>query len=154
MTPFEKAMEFVGLHEWVRRADGGYTNDPNDAGGETKWGISKRAHPDVDIANLSLEDALAIYRSAYWDFYKLYNFPSPLCIAMFDAFVQHNPKRVAEWIPKDYSDWKGFNASRRLFYLRLIEKNPSQIKFKRGWLNRLSDLDKLCTIEEQEGRHD
>ena len=150
MTPFEIAMGFVGLHEWGRRADGGYTNDPTDAGGETKWGISKRAHPDVDIANLSLEDALAIYREAYWDFYKLYNFPSPLCIAMFDAFVQHNPNRVLEWIPKDYSDWKSFIDKRRLFYLRLIEKNPSQIKFKRGWMNRLNDLEKLCTIEEQE----
>ena len=150
MNYFEKAMEFVGLHEWGRRADGGYTNDPTDAGGETRWGISKRAHPDVDIESLSLEGALEIYRSAYWDFYKLYNFPSPLCIAMFDAFVQHNPKRVAEWIPADYGNWKGFNEKRRMFYLRLIEKNPSQIKFKRGWMNRLNDLDKLCTIESQE----
>ena len=150
MTSFEKAMEFVGLHEWGRRADVGYTNDPVDAGGETRWGISKRAHPDVDIANLSLEDALAIYHRDYWEAYRLDDFPSPLCIAMFDAFVQHNPKRVKEWIPEDHTDWKGFNSQRRLFYLRLIEKNPSQIRFKKGWLNRLSDLDKLCTIEEQE----
>ena len=68
---------------------------------------------------------------------------------MFDAFVQHNPKRVKEWIPEDHTDWKGFNATRRLFYLRLIEKNPSQIKFKRGWMNRLNDLDKYCSILEQ-----
>ena len=26
----------------------GYANDPNDPGGETNWGISKRAYPDVD----------------------------------------------------------------------------------------------------------
>ena len=147
MNYFEKAMEFVAKWEWGNRQDGGYTNDPADAGGATRWGISSRTHGKVPETE---EEALAIYRADYWDFYKLDNFPSPLCIAMFDAFVQHNPKRVAEWIPKDYSDWKGFNSSRRLFYLRLIEKNPSQIKFKRGWLNRLSDLDKLCTIEEQE----
>ena len=150
MNYFEKAMEFVGFHEWSNRPNGGYTDDPNDAGGGAKWGISKRAHPNVDIFNLTLEGALEIYRSAYWDFYRLDNFPSPLCIAMFDAFVQHNPKRVIEWIPKDYSDWKGFNSQRRLFYLRLIEKNPSQNRFKRGWMNRLSDLDKLCTIEAQD----
>ncbi len=149
MTTFEKAMGFVGLHEWGNHANGGYTNDPVDTGGETKYGISKRAHPDVDIANLTLEDALAIYRRDYWDFYRLDSFPSPLCIAMFDAYVQHNPKRVKEWIPEDSTDWKTFNASRRLFYLRLIEKNPSQIRFKRGWLARLNDLDKLCSIEEQ-----
>ena len=33
-------------------AEGGYVNDPNDAGGETKWGISKRSYPYLDIANL------------------------------------------------------------------------------------------------------
>ena len=158
MTEFEKAMQFV--LKW----EGGYVNDPTDSGGQTKYGISDRGdgvvdgHADLDgdkigdvpIKDMTLADALQAYKTRYWDFYKLYNFPSPLCIAMFDAFVQHNPKRVAEWIPKDYSNWKGFNESRRLFYLRLIEKNPSQNRFKRGWMNRLNDLDKLCTIESQE----
>ena len=149
MTLFEKAMQFAAKWEWGSHSDGGYTNDPTDPGGETKYGISKRGHPNEDIANMTLERALELYKQDYWDFYKLYNFPSPLCIAMFDSFVQHNPKRVAEWVPKDYSQWKAFIDRRRLFYLRIIEKNPSQIKYKKGWLNRLNDLEKLCTIEEQ-----
>ena len=38
-----------------------------DPGGTTKWGISQRANPHVDIANLSREGAIEIYREKYWN---------------------------------------------------------------------------------------
>lgn len=47
--------------------EGGYVNHPNDPGGETKWGISKRSYPHLDIANLSREDAKAIYQRDFWE---------------------------------------------------------------------------------------
>jgi len=47
--------------------EGGYVNNPNDPGGETNWGISKRSYPDVDIKNLTREDAKAIYKRDFWD---------------------------------------------------------------------------------------
>jgi lysozyme family protein len=47
--------------------EGGYSNDPNDAGGETKYGIAKRWHPNIDIKNLTLEGAKQIYRLEYWN---------------------------------------------------------------------------------------
>lgn len=37
-----------------------------DPGGTTKWGISQRAHPDVNIAGLTREGAIGIYRDKYW----------------------------------------------------------------------------------------
>jgi lysozyme family protein len=46
--------------------EGGYVNDPRDRGGETKWGISSRSYPELDIAKLTRDDAAAIY---YRDFY-------------------------------------------------------------------------------------
>ena len=45
--------------------EGGYVYDKKDPGGETKFGISKRSYPNVDIKNLSLEGAKAIYRKDY-----------------------------------------------------------------------------------------
>lgn len=61
MNNFDKAFEeLIG-------AEGGYVNDPFDKGGETKFGISKRSYPDVDIENLTLEDAKKIYYRDYWD---------------------------------------------------------------------------------------
>ena len=61
MAYFERAIDKTLAWE------GGYVNDPKDPGGETKYGISKRAHPDVDIKNLSREKACAIYKKHYWD---------------------------------------------------------------------------------------
>lgn len=57
---FDKAFEeLIGI-------EGGYVNDPTDRGGETKYGISKRAYPNLDIRNLSLAQAKQIYYTDYW----------------------------------------------------------------------------------------
>jgi hypothetical protein len=58
---FERAVAFVLRHE------GGYVNDPRDPGGETKYGISKRAYPRLDIKGLTEADAKEIYRRDYWE---------------------------------------------------------------------------------------
>jgi lysozyme family protein len=47
--------------------EGGYCNVAGDPGGETNWGISKRSYPDVDIKNLTMEGAKAIYLRDFWD---------------------------------------------------------------------------------------
>lgn len=46
--------------------EGGYVNDPRDPGGETKFGISKRSYPDVNIAALTVDAAKAIYLRDFW----------------------------------------------------------------------------------------
>lgn len=57
---FDEAFDRLIGHE------GGYVDDPNDPGGETKWGISKRSYPDLDIKNLTRLDAKDIYRRDFW----------------------------------------------------------------------------------------
>lgn len=46
--------------------EGGYVNDPHDNGGETKFGISEKSYPNLDIKNLTLERAKYIYYTDYW----------------------------------------------------------------------------------------
>ncbi len=58
---FEKAMTFI--FKW----EGGYVNDGNDPGGETNFGISKRAYPNLDIKNLTKDEAKQIYYRDYWE---------------------------------------------------------------------------------------
>jgi len=80
MNDFNKAVEFVLKHE------GGYSNDPHDAGGETNYGISKRAYPNVDIKNLTRDQAIEIYKRDYWD--KLPNtLPAAVHCVLFDCAV-------------------------------------------------------------------
>lgn len=57
---FNQAIERVLGHE------GGYVNNPNDPGGETQWGISKRSYPEVDIKALTRDDAKLIYFNDFW----------------------------------------------------------------------------------------
>lgn len=46
--------------------EGGYSKNPADPGGETKFGISHRAYPGEDIANMTLARAKEIYARDYW----------------------------------------------------------------------------------------
>ena len=47
--------------------EGGYVNNPDDPGGETNWGISKRSYPDLDIKSLTRDQAKEIYRRDFWN---------------------------------------------------------------------------------------
>ena len=51
--------------ELVLSAEGGYVDHPDDRGGPTKYGISQVAHPNVNIQELTFEDARSIYWQAY-----------------------------------------------------------------------------------------
>lgn len=81
MANFEQAFSRVIMIE------GGYVNDPTDRGGETNYGISKRAFPNVDIKNLTLEQAKDIYRKHYWDKMLADSFPQAIAEELFDTAV-------------------------------------------------------------------
>ncbi len=59
-------MDFATAIDRVLGHEGGYVNDPADPGGETKWGISKRSYPEIDIASLTRDQAAAIYNIDFW----------------------------------------------------------------------------------------
>ena len=71
--------------------EGGYVNDPQDPGGETRYGISKRQYPDEDIANLTLARASLIYRRDYWDRLGLDRLPSNVAAEVFEVAVNAGP---------------------------------------------------------------
>lgn len=82
MDNFSKALDFVLARE------GGYSNDPDDRGGATKYGISSKAYPDVDIKNLTIAAATAIYHKDYWDANWCDQMPYWAGFAVFDTAVQ------------------------------------------------------------------
>lgn len=89
-------MNFRRCFEIVVGEEGGYVNDPADPGGETKYGISKRAHPHVDIANLTLEGAMDIYQDDYWDTIKADCVASHFRLAYFDCAVNQGTNYAVE----------------------------------------------------------
>lgn len=78
---FDKAFEIVIGHE------GGYVNDPRDPGGETKYGISKKAYPYADIKNLTIDQAKEIYKRDYWDRLEADKLPESVRLMVFDCGV-------------------------------------------------------------------
>jgi len=80
---FAQAIDFVLANE------GGYTNNPSDPGGETNFGISKRAYPYVDIKNLTRDEAITIYERDYWKFDGLTS--QRVATKLFDACVNMGP---------------------------------------------------------------
>ncbi|MDX1611629.1 MAG: glycosyl hydrolase 108 family protein, partial [Candidatus Thermoplasmatota archaeon] len=75
-------------------------NDPDDPGGHTKYGISARAYPDVDIAELTREDAGEIYRKDYWDACHCNELAHGIDITVFDAAVNTGTKQATKFLQR------------------------------------------------------
>ena len=57
--------KFKKAFNYVLKNEGRYVNDPEDPGKETKYGISQRSYPNLNIRQLSLKDAEKIYFCDY-----------------------------------------------------------------------------------------
>ena len=76
--------------------EGGYVNDPDDPGSETKYGISKTQYPNIDIKNLTFAEASSILEKDYWNRYRLSEINSQLIAnKLFLAFINLSPLSVA-----------------------------------------------------------
>ena len=96
MSILDAAMTFV--FRW----EGGYVNDPDDPGGETNFGISKRAHPTVDIQALTKEGAAEIYFEHYSKVMRLHAVPLDLrtSLTILDCSINCGTARTTNWLQK------------------------------------------------------
>lgn len=139
--------------------EGTYVNNPFDPGGETKFGISKKAYPKLDIKHLTRNQAIKIYYGDYWvknKLDKLNNFK--ISALLFNLVVNIGSNAtlgiVKEIIGKgNYIECiNSLNISRQnevlqfikqkaeLYYKSIVLKNPNLKIFLNGWLKRLNDL--------------
>ena len=89
-------MSFETVVHMVLEHEGGYVNHPSDPGGETKYGISKRAYPDVDIAELTEDEAAVIYKRDYWDRIKGDDLPVGVACVVMDYAVNSGISRASK----------------------------------------------------------
>tara|TARA_R110000744_G_scaffold92927_1_gene179678 strand:- start:9793 stop:10314 length:522 start_codon:yes stop_codon:yes gene_type:complete len=147
--------------------EGGYVNDPDDTGGETKFGISKRAYPKTDIFRLTRDDAIKIYFRDYWLKYKCDSVPDDLQGILFDMAVNHGGRRAVKIMQQTANAKAGKTGKhisvdgmigkntikalksvelervvsyRLLFYAKIILRKPTQEKFWFGWFRRCTDV--------------
>lgn len=75
----------------------GYVFNPKDPGGETKFGITKRWYPDIDIKNLQRAQAKEILRKDYYEKARIGEISNyELANKMFDLGVNLGPGTVAK----------------------------------------------------------
>lgn len=145
--------------------EGGYVNHPNDKGGETKYGISKRSFPHVNIQTLTLEKAIDIYFDTYWKNYLFYLIDdNDIRFKIFDMSVLMGHKKAVEILQSTLNK-KGtklkedgilgdltanainqnshellqeYKKNLAQHFEFLAKKNPKQKVFLKGWLNRVN----------------
>jgi lysozyme family protein len=64
----------------------------------TKFGVSAAAYPTLDVVNLTIADAQAIYRRDYWERVQGDALPPPLALLVFDAAVNNGTVRAIRWL--------------------------------------------------------
>jgi len=133
---FKRALEFT------LRYEGGYSNDPDDPGGRTIYGISERAHPEAwKHGPPTFEQAAAIYRRDYWDRCGCDELQDGLDVAMFDTAVNVGAGRAQTWAG---GYWPSLLVKRMEHYAAICQDRASLRKYLRGWINRLAALAQLC----------
>lgn len=177
---FDKAIKTVLKHE------GGFVNDPVDPGGATNFGVSIRYLRDrgdlnkdgkldgdfdfdgdidvADIKSMTLEQAIEIYKTGFWDNNKLDNIKSYIIAErVFDMIVNMGPRQAGRIVQQACNYFgkgltvdgamgdKTFAAVNEIdedklireirfnhvtFYLNLIAQKPDLGKYRNGWLRR------------------
>lgn len=157
---FEKAFQVViGIED-------GYNDDPDDRGGETNFGISKRQYPYINIKDLTEDKAKAIYKRDYWDKLHLGNVKRyEVALELFDTgvntgitkavfilqealnYLGHTlkvdgiigPKTMTATNKYKYPIFlvRTLDGVQFMHYYNIVKENPSQRKFARGWLKRI-----------------
>lgn len=157
MKGFADAVALILKHE------GGYVDDPRDPGGETNFGISKKAFPNEDIKGMTRERASEIYRENYWDKVRGDELPFPIALVTFDAAVNCGVDRAIRWLqhavgvqvdgkigPETLSAARfasdplrtaGGCCRRRIIYYTQLNTWPT---FGSGWTQRTLDTYRVC----------
>jgi hypothetical protein len=102
LTPQEFPQLFIKAFENTLSREGSYVNDRQDPGGETKYGISKRSYPKLDIKNLTQYQAKQIYFADFWLNGKYEEFVDDnLAIKLFDLAVNVGPVQANQLLQQD-----------------------------------------------------
>lgn len=159
---------FEQCFDIVLGKEGGFQKNPKDRGNYakgrlvgTKYGISARSYPEVDIPNLTVEKAKEIYFRDFWQKMKLHLLDNKeLILQIFDMAIHAYVatavkllqqivktkidgilgKKTAEAANKEKKIVEMYKEKRIEYYKRICELDPSQKVFLRGWIARAENL--------------
>jgi len=163
----------------ILRREGGFVNHPNDRGGATKYGVTRKTLSQwlqrpasiQDVRNMTEAQARDIYETRYYVAPRISTLPDMIEPFVFDCSINHGPRRAIKLVqqvvnkagfgPVDVDGVIGpqsrscietachrmqgwfINAlvdERINFYDLIIQNNPSQKVFERGWKRRAEEF--------------
>jgi lysozyme family protein len=140
---FKKALKFV--LKW----EGGYSNNPNDLGGATNYGITQATYnqwrymKDFNLKNIKdipENEVAEIYYNEYWLRAGCNKMTPKFAVLVFDTAVNMGLSRAKEFLKAaEYKHPEVFIQEREAKY-REFARYGNQCIFLQGWLNRLNDL--------------
>ena len=129
---FQKAVDDL-IDNWEGTT---FTQTSGDAGGGTKFGISSRSYPDVDVKNLTREDAEEIYYRDFWIRPGVQAFTDPVMRAkVFNMGVLMGPG-VAEHLAVGCENIDEYRQVCERHFQGIVIRNPQDGKFLKGWTRR------------------
>jgi len=155
---FDRAIEVVLKHEGET-----YTDHSNDRGGATKFGISQRFNPDLNVRELTRAQTIEIYWERYWRGRGFERLPEPVAIKVFDLAVNLGERTAVRCLqralracgirvridgllgPQTCGAARGAEVATLVAALRSeaageyrlrVARDASQAVFRDGWLNR------------------
>lgn len=102
-------MSFKSALDFVLQWEGGYSNHPNDRGGETNRGIIKRVYdeyrqsrglPQQSVKDITDSEVADIYRTNYWAAAHCDDCPEPVDLVLFDCAVNCGPRQAVKWLQR------------------------------------------------------
>jgi lysozyme family protein len=171
--------DFLLVMPLIFQDEGGFSNDPNDAGNwtggavgagvvkGTNFGISAASYPDVDIANLTQEEATQIYYTDWWQHHNFGLLAAPFDMKCFDIAINIGAFNAIVLLQKACNSLGsalaldgviGRNTAAAVgaapstslsstyvmfiinHYEQVAHQNPRDQKYLAGWLNRASQV--------------
>lgn len=143
-------------------------NDKDDPGGETKFGISKRSYPDLDIKNITKQQATEIYERDFYNKVRGDDLPVWLALMVADFAVNAGIKpavAILQRLVNETDDGimgkktiaackskasrtlrQAYTTGREAYYDALAAKRPTMKRFLNGWKSRTKDCESLATF--------
>lgn len=145
---------FDEFFKLLMKLEGGYSDNPNDKGGKTKYGITEntlnaynsRYNKSYKIDQLKEDEAKEIYKNEY--FSKIYPVAiRPVYYHYFDISVNNGYGDYIRCREDCKDDIRKLIKWRKEKYKNIVNKNPSQDVFLKGWFNRINRINEYFNIK-------
>jgi lysozyme family protein len=159
---FDKCLELMLKHE------GGYVNHPQDPGGMTNLGVTRRVWEEwlgrpvseKEMRNLTPTMVKPLYKRKYWDAVRADDLVSGVDYAVFDVAVNSGPGRAIKFLQSCVGvTADGGFGPRTLAAVKVAEQDPARLielycakrleflqslrtfpTFGRGWSRRVEEV--------------